>query len=51
MCDGLSRLKRLGLGLQCEIDNQEDSIDSLLNKADKMDTKICNANQQMKNLK
>lgn len=51
MCDGLSRLKSLGLGLQSEIDNQEDSLDSLLNKVDKMDGKIQNTNQQMKNLK
>lgn len=51
MSDGLSRLKSLGLGLQSEIDNQEDSLDSLLNKVDKMDGKIQNANQQMKNLK
>lgn len=51
MCDGLSRLKSLGLGLQSEIDNQEDSLDSLLNKVDKMDSKIQNTNQQMKKLK
>lgn len=51
MCDGLGRLKNLGLGLQSEIDNQDDSIDSLLNKVDKMDVKISNTNQQMKNLK
>uniref|UniRef100_A0A3Q3WWM1 Synaptosomal-associated protein 29 n=1 Tax=Mola mola TaxID=94237 RepID=A0A3Q3WWM1_MOLML len=51
MCDGLSRLKNLGLGLQSEIDNQDDSIDSLLNKVDKMDVKIHNTNQQIKNLK
>lgn len=51
MCDGLGRLKNLGLGLQSEIDNQDDSIDSLLNKVDKMDVKICNTNQQIKNLK
>ncbi|XP_076586293.1 synaptosomal-associated protein 29 [Chaetodon auriga] len=51
MCDGLSRLKNLGLGLQSEIDNQDDSIDSLLNKVDKMDVKINNTNQQIKNLK
>lgn len=51
MCDGLSRLKSLGLGLQSEINNQDDSLDSLLNKVDKMDGKIQNTNQQMKNLK
>ncbi|XP_053181061.1 synaptosomal-associated protein 29 [Scomber japonicus] len=51
MSDGLSRLKSLGLGLQSEIDDQEASIDSLLNKVDKMDVKIHNTNQQMKNLK
>lgn len=51
MCDGLSRLKNLGLGLQSEIDNQDDSLDSLLNKVDKMDLKIHNTNQQIKNLK
>eukprot|EP00066_Takifugu_rubripes_P008709 XP_003975097.1 PREDICTED: synaptosomal-associated protein 29 [Takifugu rubripes] len=51
MCDGLSRLKSLGLGLQSEINNQEDPLDSLLNKVDKMDSKIQNTNQQMKNLK
>lgn len=51
MCDGLSSLKRLGLGLQSEIDSQDDSLDSLLNKMDKMDNKIQNTNQQMKKLK
>lgn len=51
MSDGLSRLRNLGLGLQSEIENQDDSIDSLLNKVDKMDVKIGNTNQQIKNLK
>lgn len=51
MCDGLTRLKSLGLGLQSEIDSQDDSIDALLNKADKMDSRIHNTNQQMKKLK
>ncbi|XP_029915620.1 synaptosomal-associated protein 29 [Myripristis murdjan] len=48
---GLSRLKNLGLGLQSEIDDQDASLDSLLNKVDKMDLKIHNTNQQIKNLK
>ncbi|XP_019743215.1 synaptosomal-associated protein 29 [Hippocampus comes] len=51
MADGLSRLKKLGLGLQSEIDSQNDLIDSLGNKVDKMDTKINNTNQQIKRLK
>ncbi|XP_029960619.1 synaptosomal-associated protein 29 [Salarias fasciatus] len=51
MSDGLARLKNLGLGLQSEIESQDDSIDALLNKADKMDVKIRNTNQQIKNLK
>ncbi|XP_076005692.1 synaptosomal-associated protein 29 [Genypterus blacodes] len=51
MSAGLSRLKSLGLGLQTEIDDQDDSVDALLNKVDKMDVKICNTNQQMKKLK
>ncbi|XP_054467284.1 synaptosomal-associated protein 29 [Anoplopoma fimbria] len=51
MCGGLSRLKNLGLGLQSEIDDQDDSIDSLMNKVDKMDVKIQNTNQQIKKLK
>lgn len=51
MCGGLQRLKNLGLGLQSEIDDQDASIDSLLNKVDKMDLKIHNTNQQIKNLK
>ncbi|XP_031161609.1 synaptosomal-associated protein 29 isoform X2 [Sander lucioperca] len=51
MCSGLSRLKNLGLGLQSEIEDQDDSIDSLMNKVDKMDLKIHNTNQQIKNLK
>ncbi|XP_061134782.1 synaptosomal-associated protein 29 [Syngnathus typhle] len=51
MANGLSRLKNLGLGLQSEIDGQEDSIDSLLNKVDKMDSKINSTNQQIKRLK
>ncbi|XP_068594535.1 synaptosomal-associated protein 29 [Brachionichthys hirsutus] len=51
MSEGLSRLKSLGLGLQSEIDSQDNSIDALLNKADKMDVKIQNTNQQMKKLK
>ncbi|KAG7258708.1 hypothetical protein CRUP_031054 [Coryphaenoides rupestris] len=48
---GLSRLKGLGLGLQSEIESQDDSLDNLLNKVDKMDLKINNTNQQIKNLK
>ena len=51
MSDGLRRLKNLGLGLQSEIEDQDDSIDSLLNKVDKMDCKIINTNNQIKNLK
>ncbi|XP_033474359.1 synaptosomal-associated protein 29 [Epinephelus lanceolatus] len=51
MCDGLSRLKSLGLGLQSEIDDQDDSIDALMNKVDRMDGKIQNTNQQIKKLK
>ncbi|CAJ1069268.1 synaptosomal-associated protein 29-like [Xyrichtys novacula] len=51
MCSGLSRLKGIGLGLQAEIDAQDDSIDALLSKVDKMDSKIHNTNQQIKNLK
>lgn len=51
MSDGLKRLKSLGLGLQSEIDDQGDSIDSLMNKVDKMDLKIHNTHQQIKNLK
>ncbi|KAL6113750.1 snap29 [Pungitius sinensis] len=51
MCNGLSRLKNLGLGLQSEIEDQDGSIDSLMNKVDKMDLKIHNTNQQIKNLK
>ncbi|XP_061754267.1 synaptosomal-associated protein 29 [Nerophis ophidion] len=51
MAGGLSRLKNLGLGLQSEIDSQDDSIDSLMNKVDKMDMKINNTNQQIKKLK
>ncbi|XP_077572205.1 synaptosomal-associated protein 29 [Stigmatopora nigra] len=51
MAGGLSRLKNLGLGLQSEIESQDDSINSLLNKVDKMDSKISNTNQQMKRLK
>lgn len=51
MADGLQRLKNLGLGLQSEIDDQDASVDSLLNKVDKMDLKIHNTNQQMKRLK
>ncbi|XP_056275582.1 synaptosomal-associated protein 29 [Pseudoliparis swirei] len=51
MCGGLSRLKSLGLGLQSEIDDQDDSLDSLMNKVDKMDLKINKTNQQITNLK
>uniref|UniRef100_A0A3Q3EE09 Synaptosomal-associated protein 29 n=1 Tax=Labrus bergylta TaxID=56723 RepID=A0A3Q3EE09_9LABR len=51
MCSGLSRLKNLGIGLQSEIESQDDSIDALLNKVDKMDGKISKTNQQIKNLK
>lgn len=51
MSEGLSRLKNLGLGLQSEIEDQDDSINSLLNKVDKMDVKIHNTNQQIKKLK
>uniref|UniRef100_A0AAR2J5R6 Synaptosomal-associated protein 29 n=1 Tax=Pygocentrus nattereri TaxID=42514 RepID=A0AAR2J5R6_PYGNA len=48
---GLSRLKNLGLGLQAEIDDQDVSLDSLLNKVDSMDGKISSTNRQIKNLK
>ncbi|KAJ8414140.1 hypothetical protein AAFF_G00067380 [Aldrovandia affinis] len=51
MCSGLSRLKNLGLGLQAEIDDQDVSLDNLLGKVDRMDLKIDNTNQQLKNLK
>lgn len=51
MSGGLQRLKNLGLGLQSEIDEQDASIDSLINKVDKMDLKINNVNKQMKQLK
>lgn len=51
MSSGLARLKNLGLGLQSEIEDQDDSIGSLLNKVDRMDGKISSTNQQMKNLK
>lgn len=50
MCGGLQRLKNLGLGLQSEIDSQDDSIGSLLSKVDMMDGKISNTNQQLKKL-
>ncbi|XP_072243670.1 synaptosomal-associated protein 29 [Leuresthes tenuis] len=50
MSHGLSRLKNLGRGLQSEIEDQNDSIDSLLNRVDKMDVKIHNTNQQIKKL-
>ncbi|KAK3540140.1 hypothetical protein QTP70_026877 [Hemibagrus guttatus] len=51
MSDGLSRLKNLGLGLQAEIDDQDVSLDSLLNKVDSMEGKISSTNRQLKNLK
>ncbi|TRY96783.1 hypothetical protein DNTS_014503 [Danionella cerebrum] len=51
MCVGLDRLKNLGLGLQAEIDDQDVSLDSLLNKVDSMDGKISSTNRQLKNLK
>ncbi|KAG5840194.1 hypothetical protein ANANG_G00186260 [Anguilla anguilla] len=64
MCSGLSRLKNLGLGLQSEIrlknlglglqseiDDQDASLDNLLGKVDKMDLKIQNTNQKIKDLK
>lgn len=47
---GLSRLKNLGLGLQCEIDDQDVSLDSLLNKVDSMDGRIGSTNRQLKKL-
>lgn len=51
MASGLGRLKNLGLGLQAEIDDQDVSLDSLLNKVDNMDGKISSTNRQLKNLK
>ncbi|KAF4110387.1 hypothetical protein G5714_009639 [Onychostoma macrolepis] len=48
---GLGRLKNLGLGLQSEIDDQDVSLDALLNKVDTMDGKISSTNRQLKNLK
>uniref|UniRef100_A0AAY4CSA8 Synaptosomal-associated protein 29 n=1 Tax=Denticeps clupeoides TaxID=299321 RepID=A0AAY4CSA8_9TELE len=50
MAVGLSRLKNLGLGLQSEIDDQDVTLDSLLNKVDGMDGKICSTNKQLKKL-
>lgn len=47
---GLGRLKNLGLGLQMEIEDQDVSLDSLLNKVDNMDGKISSTNRQLKNL-
>ncbi|XP_061116862.1 synaptosomal-associated protein 29 isoform X2 [Conger conger] len=51
MCSGLSRLKNLGLGLQGEIESQDDSLDKLLGKVDNMDLKIRKTDQQIKDLK
>ncbi|TTB27302.1 Synaptosomal-associated protein 29 [Bagarius yarrelli] len=51
MSEGLSRLKSLGMGLQAEIDDQDVSVDSLLNKMDSMENKISSTNRQLKNLK
>ncbi|GAA6102816.1 synaptosomal-associated protein 29 [Tachysurus ichikawai] len=51
MSKGLSRLKNLGLGLQAEIDDQDVSLDSLLNKVDSMEGKISSTNNQLRNLK
>ncbi|XP_048852845.1 synaptosomal-associated protein 29 [Brienomyrus brachyistius] len=48
---GLSRLKNLGLGLQTEIEDQDVTLDSLMNKVDRTDSKIRATNQQIKNLK
>ncbi|XP_076859508.1 synaptosomal-associated protein 29 isoform X2 [Brachyhypopomus gauderio] len=48
---GLSRLKNLGLGLQTEIDDQDVSLDSLLNKVDSLDGNISSTNRKLKNLK
>ncbi|XP_026072833.1 synaptosomal-associated protein 29-like [Carassius auratus] len=48
---GLGRLKNLGLGLQAEIDDQDVSLDALLNKVDTMDGKISSTNRQLRNLK
>ncbi|XP_062399443.1 synaptosomal-associated protein 29 [Sardina pilchardus] len=50
MCLGLSRLKNLGLGLQSEIDDQDVSLDALLNKVDNMDGRISATNRQLKKL-
>lgn len=46
----LGRLKNLGLGLQSEIDDQDVSLDSLLNKVDNMDGRISSTNRQLKKL-
>ncbi|XP_072306453.1 synaptosomal-associated protein 29-like [Eucyclogobius newberryi] len=51
MTDALQRLKGLGLGLQSELDLQNASLDSLLNKADKMDLKLHYTENQLKRLK
>ncbi|XP_072564744.1 synaptosomal-associated protein 29-like [Paramormyrops kingsleyae] len=48
---GLGRLKNLGLGLQTEIEDQDVTLDSLMNKVDRTDSKIRATNQQIKNLK
>nr|XP_015221308.1 PREDICTED: synaptosomal-associated protein 29 [Lepisosteus oculatus] len=47
---GLARLKNLGLGMQTEIESQDVTLDSLINRVDGMDIKIQTTNKQLKKL-
>lgn len=47
MHGGISRLKHLSLGLQNEIESQNQQLDVITGKAERADTRIRDQNRQM----
>lgn len=50
LCMGLGRLKNLAIGLNEEIEQQNDMIDAIHNKADKADETLEYQNRQIKRI-
>lgn len=50
MSSGLSRLKSLALGLQTEIEEQDDMLDRLTKKVETLDVNIKNTDRKVRQL-
>lgn len=50
MSSGLSRLKSLALGLQTEIEEQDDMLDRLTRKVETLDVNIKNTDRKVRQL-